>query len=180
MNQLKLSLLGTFHALLDGEPLINFRSAKVQGLLIYLALNAQKVHDREMLAALFWSDDPETVAKHNLRQSLYRLRQFLGDTKSETGPYLLVTRSTVKFNTASDYILDVNTFLAHIKNEELEQAVAFYHGDLLSSFSCDSGLFDEWLRTEREKLHQIALDALFELTDQSLLQANYQTAQDFA
>jgi DNA-binding SARP family transcriptional activator len=180
MSHLRLSLLGTFHALVNGEPLVNFRSAKVQGLLIYLALNTQKAHDRDVLAALFWADDPETVAKHNLRQSLYRLRQFLGDTTSKMEPHLLITRSTAKFNTASDYVLDVNTFLSHIKNDELEQAIALYHGNLVSGFSCDSVPFDEWLRAEREKLHRIALDALFELTDQNLLRANYQRAQDFA
>ena len=34
MKQLTLSFLGAFAALLDDEPLSNFRSAKVQGLLI--------------------------------------------------------------------------------------------------------------------------------------------------
>ena len=180
MSQLKLSLLGTFHALLDGEPLINFRSAKVQGLLIYLVLNAEQTHSRDVLAALFWQDDPDTVAKHNLRQSLYRLRQFLGDTKSNTTPYLMVTRSTVTFNITSNYVLDVNDFLFHIQNEELEQAIALYQGDLLSGFSCESVLFDEWLRAEREHLHRIALDALFDLTDQHLLRADYQRGQTLA
>ena len=38
MPQLTLSFLGGFEARLDDQPLVNFRSAKVQGLLIYLAL----------------------------------------------------------------------------------------------------------------------------------------------
>jgi hypothetical protein len=48
------------------------------GQLIYLALTTQQAHRRELLATLFWPDDPETVAQRNLRQSLYRLRLLLG------------------------------------------------------------------------------------------------------
>ena len=87
-------MLGTFQAAYDGEPITAFRSSKVQGLLVYLALTAQQVHSREVLAAMFWPDEPEGVAKKNLRQSLYQLRQVLGETNQDEGTYLLVTRST--------------------------------------------------------------------------------------
>jgi DNA-binding SARP family transcriptional activator/predicted ATPase len=180
MSQLTLSFFGTFEALLGDKPLINFRSAKVQGILIYLALHPEQAHGRDGLAALFWPDDPETVAKHNLRQSLYRLRQLLGDTTSQSEPYLLVTRSIVQFNGASGYGLDVTAFTSYLESNQLEQAVALYQGDLLPGFSCDSLPFDEWLRTEREKLHRLALDALFELTARSLAWGDYQKAQRLA
>ena len=88
MVQLDLSFFGTFQATLGGKPLTHFRSAKVQGLLIYLALTAQQAHGREVLATLFWPDDPETVAKRNLRQSLYRLRLLLEDGEKEIQPDL--------------------------------------------------------------------------------------------
>ena len=85
-----------------------------QGPLIYLALNRQQAHERDVLATLFWPDEPEIVAKQNLRQSLYRLRQLLGETaqeeplrRAQDRPYLLVTRTTVQFNAASDFTLDV-------------------------------------------------------------------------
>lgn len=110
MSQLALSFFGAFEARLGNKPLTNFRSAKVQGLLIYLVLTHHRAHERDVLAALFWPDDPETVAKHNLRQSLYRLRQLLGDTTSQKEPYLLVTRSTVQFNATSESAVDVTTF----------------------------------------------------------------------
>ena len=131
----------------------------VQGLLIYLALNRQQAHERDVLATLFWPDEPEIVAKQNLRQSLYRLRQLLGETAQEEPrgqaqdrPYLLVTRTTVQFNAASDFTLDVATFLTHLAANQLEQAVALYRGDLLPGFTCDSLPFDEWLRQERKTL----------------------------
>lgn len=180
MEQLTLLFFGTFQAMLGNKPLTNFRSAKVQGLLIYLILTQHRAQGRDVLAALFWPDDPETVAKHNLRQSLYRLRQLLGDTTSQKEPYLLVTRSTVQFNATSEYAVGVTTFHSHLETNQLVSAIALYQGDLLPGFSCDSLPFDEWLRSERENLHRLALDALFELTAHSLTRGDYQKAQRLA
>lgn len=180
MNHLTLSFFGAFQAMLGNKLLTNFRSAKVQGLLVYLALTPQQLHARDALAALFWPDEPEAVAKLNLRQSLFRLRQVLGEADSRQAPYLLVTRSTVQFNAASDFSLDVTAFLACLASDQLEQAITLYRGDLLSGFTCDSLPFEEWLRQDRERLQRLALKALFELTDQSLARADYQAAQRLA
>ncbi len=179
MAHLSLTFLGSFQATLGGRPLTAFRSARVQGLLIYLALTNQQPQAREVLAALFWPDEPEAVAKQNLRQSLYQLRQVLCDADAQD-PYLLVTRSTVQFNAAGDHSLDVTAFLAYLENDQLEPAVTLFRGELLPGFTCDSLPFEEWLRTERERLHRLALDALFELTTHSLVRADYQTAQSLA
>ena len=146
MGYLTFSFFGAFQARLGDKPLIHLRSARAQGLLIYLVLTPQQVHDRNVLAALFWPNEPEAVAKRNLRQSLFRLRRVLGDVSSGTAPYLLVTRSTVQFNAASDYTLDVTAFLAHLKHNQLEPAIALYQGELLPGFTCDSLPFEVWLR----------------------------------
>lgn len=179
MVNLSLTFLGSFQATLAGKPITNFRSARVQGLLVYLALMNQQPHARDALAALFWPDEPEAVAKKNLRQSLYQLRQVLGQTGSPEESYLLVTRSTVQFNPAGDHSLDVTDFLTHLEEDRLEQAATLYRGELLPAFTCDSLPFEEWLRQERERLHRLALDALFELSRRSLERANYSTAQVF-
>lgn len=180
MDQLTLSFLGAFHVRLGADPLINFRSAKIQGLLIYLVLTQQQAHNRNVLAALFWPDEPEDRAKHNLRHSLYRLRLLLGDDESEKEPFLLITRATVQFNAASQYRLDVTDFLSALKDGEMETAVSHYNGELLPGFSCDSLPFDDWLRTERERLHRLALDALFECTALSLTRGDYANGQRLA
>ncbi|MGH2536121.1 MAG: BTAD domain-containing putative transcriptional regulator, partial [Candidatus Promineifilaceae bacterium] len=180
MGYLTLSFFGAFQAALGDKPLIHFRSIKVQGLLVYLALTRQQAHAREVLAALFWPDEPEAVATRNLRQSLFRLRRVLGEGDSPKPPYLLVTRSTVQFNAASDYTLDATAFLAHLEHNQLEAAIALYQGELLPGFTCDSLPFEAWLRQERERLHRLALDALFELTNQGLARADYHKAQDLA
>jgi DNA-binding SARP family transcriptional activator/tetratricopeptide (TPR) repeat protein len=180
MTYLALSFLGSFQATVDGKPITTFRSAKVQGLLVYLALTNQQPHTRDVLAALFWPDEPEAIAKKNLRQSLYQLRQVLGETAPQKGSYLRVTRSTVQFNPAGDYSLDVTAFLTYLENDQLEQAASLYQGELLPGFTCDSLPFEDWLRQERERLHRLALDALFELARHSLARTEYHMAQNLA
>jgi DNA-binding SARP family transcriptional activator/predicted ATPase len=180
MGYLSLNFFDSFQTTLDGKPLTAFRSAKVQGLLVYLALTNQQIHSREALATLFWPEEPDSVAKKNLRQSLYQLRQVLNETVDQQGSHLLVTRSTIQFNPDSDYSLDVADFLNYLKNDQPEQAVSLFKGELLVGFTCDSLPFEEWLREEQERLHRLALDALFELTARSLARADYASAQDLA
>lgn len=79
-----------------------------------------------MLATFFWPDEPENAAKRNLRQSLFRLHKVLDDTNSHKEPYLLVTRSTIQFNIASDHTLDVSAFLAYLEKDQLDPAVTLY------------------------------------------------------
>ena len=181
MARLTLTFFGAFQARLNNKRLENFRSAKVQGLLVYLVLNGTQTYARDVLATLFWPEEPETGAKQNLRQSLFRLRKVLGDVDAQKDePYILVTRSTVQFNPASHFSLDVADFLAALDEEDLVRAVSLYHNDLLPDFSCDSPSFDDWLRQEREQLHRLALDALYQLTAVSLTQADFQTARHLA
>lgn len=175
-----MTFLGTFQMTLDGKPVTAFRSAKVQGLLVYLALANQQPQDRDVLAALLWPDEPDAVAKKNLRQSLYQLRKVLGETDSQEASYLLVTRSTVQFDPASDHALDVTDFLTYLENGQLERAVRLYQGDLLPGFTCDSLSFEAWLREEQERLHRLGLEALFELAERSLARADYRGAQELA
>lgn len=78
MARLSLSLLGAVQVTLDGEA-CSFRTAKVQALLAYLAVEADRPHRRQVLAGLLWPDWPETSARTNLRNALANLRQAIGD-----------------------------------------------------------------------------------------------------
>src|SRR3954470_22812776 len=118
MAQLTLTFLGSFQAAVDGVPL-RIQSSRLQALLAYLALEPERAHTRETLAALFWPDEPDQVAKQNLRQALYQLRQLLGEP---TEQFLLITRETVQFNAGSDHALDVSAFLQHLKRGRLREA----------------------------------------------------------
>jgi DNA-binding SARP family transcriptional activator len=84
-------------------------SDKARALLVYLAVEADRPHRRESLVGLLWPDCPEQVARHNLRQALFNLRQAIGD-HAATPPYLLISRDAIQFNRASDFSLDLAQF----------------------------------------------------------------------
>lgn len=116
MSRLSLFLLGAFQATLDGEPITAFRSAKARAMLAYLAVEADRPHRREALAALLWPEVPDDVARNNFRHTLSTLRKAIGD-RARSGDqdnaensFLLVTRETVQFNCTSDCWLDVRAF----------------------------------------------------------------------
>ncbi len=176
MLSLSLKFLGAFNVALAQQPVSRFRSANVQGLLAYLALQAERPFPRDVLAALFWPETTDAIARQNLRQSLYQLRKVLNPNGQER-PYLHVTRQTVQFNSDSQHSLDVRQFLDALDRGDLETAVSRYTGDLLPGFTCDSLEFEEWLRQERERLHGLALKVMADLTARQLRNGRVAAAQ---
>ena len=186
--RLSLSLLGAFQAALEGEPVTGFRSTKVRALLAYLATESDRPHRRETLAALFWPEQPERVARSNLRYALSNLRKAIGDRHTDP-PRLLVTRETVQFDCASDCWLDVQAFRTMIEADPadpsasrlLDQALSLYRGDFLEGFSVrGSPAFDDWALLVRERLHRQASTALQRLVEESESRGNYDRACEYA
>jgi len=187
MTRLSLALLGPTQLTLDGQPVGGFAYNKARALLVYLAVETYRPHQRDALATLLWPEMPDEAARHNLRQALANLREAIDDAAASP-PFLLITRDTIQFNPASDYDLDVSTFMAllavceshahrHLERcrscaARMEQASALYRGDFLAEFTLvDSAPFEEWQLRQRERLHQRALDVLAHL-------ANYHERRD--
>ena len=99
-------MLGPFQVALDGQLVTDFESNKVRALLAYLAVEADRSHTRDRLVDLLWPHSHDQGAHANLRHALASLRHTIGDHEA-TPPFLLITRDTIQFNTASDYVLDV-------------------------------------------------------------------------
>ncbi|MGH2354400.1 MAG: BTAD domain-containing putative transcriptional regulator, partial [Chloroflexota bacterium] len=186
MARLALSFLGTFQVMLDGKPVTSFRSVNVQCLLAYLAIESGRPHQRNVLAALLWPDEPDAIARQNLRQSLYLLGQALGGkggsrtVATTQTTHLVITRQTAQFDPTSDHTLDVAGFLAALQRGQVKEAMASYQGDLLAGLFCQSVAFEEWLLVTRERLHRLAVDACSQLTHRFLQQAAYDQAQHYA
>src|SRR5262245_35094620 len=181
MAGLSLALLGPLQITLDGQPVSGFAYNKARALLAYLAIEAERPHHRDALVGLLWPDLPDTTARANLRVALANLRVAIGDASARV-PFLLITRDTIQFNPAGDYVLDVAGFTALLTNCEthahrhlercrscavrMQQALALYRGDFLAEFGIsDSAPFEEWQLRQRERLHQRALGALARLTN---------------
>jgi len=90
MAHLSLSFLGPFRVMLAGQPVTGFEYNRIRALLIYLAVEAERPHPREVLAGLLWPDWPNSNALANLRHALAHLRQAIGDYQAEP-PYLLIS-----------------------------------------------------------------------------------------
>ncbi len=155
MARLSLSLLGPPEIALDGRPITRFESDKARALLIYLAVEADRPHRRESLAALLWPERPEDAARNSLRNAIANLRALFGDRDNPT-PLLAITRHTVQLNPASDHWLDVNALSPKVSDSTaLGEAAALYRGDFLEGFSlADSAAFEDWALLVRERLRQ--------------------------
>ena len=167
MAHLSLSLLGSFQATLDGRPLGGFESDKARALLAYLAVEAERAHPREKLAALIWPEWPEEAARARLRNTLANLRHILGDAQSTASPFLLITRETIQFRAASDHWLDMRGFGDLLNAERWEEAIALYRGEFLEGLSLkDSAPYEDWVFLTRERLRGQYLTALRRLAAQ--------------
>ncbi len=174
MSRLELKFLGIFSAAHDGAVITSFESNKVRALLAYLAVESHRPHARDVLAALLWSDWPDSAARSNLRYALADLRKTIRDQQADP-PSLLITRDTIQFNSHSDHCLDVAEFtnLASASSmpastEEdiarLRQAMTLYRGDFLDGFSLpEAAPFEEWQRIKREQLHRQHMQVLSDL-----------------
>lgn len=157
-RQLELLLLGKPSLTYGSQPLTaELVSAKGQALLIYLAVTGQR-HSRSALAGLLWGDMPEESARANLRLALSKLRKFIPD-------YLEATRLEIVFKPQHAYRLDVAEFEKLLKTDHSGgldvHAVALYRGDFLEDFILPNAPeFDFWAAAQRERLHQLAVNAL--------------------
>src|SRR5262249_37918707 len=110
-------------------------------------------------ATLLWDDAPAEQARLSLRQTLFIIRQALPFDPT------LVEGDGVAF--ATDAVtVDVSEFEQVARSQdpdELERAAALYRGDLLAGLSPGSAQFEEWLRAERARLHDLALEAFAKL-----------------
>lgn len=170
MPGLELALLGRPQLVLDGR-LLDITSHKAQALLYYLAMSRQS-HSRQSLAGLLWTDLDEAAARRNLRVELLKVR-------ADLDRFFRADRDTIAFDRTADHQLDVARFEANLKGGEpsfaqLEEAVALYRGDFLEDFHVrDAPFFEEWVTNERERLWQMARQALLRLINHHIQRRNY-------
>jgi DNA-binding SARP family transcriptional activator len=192
--RLHITLLGMLRVTLDAQPVVDGAAGKVWALLAYLAIECERPHRREHLAAMLWPDQSDRTARQNLRWALATLRREIADQDAEP-PFLLVTRETIQFNRKSSSIVDVhtltdelaalpsdpNTLLGTAQASQLAAAVERYTHDLLETFALDESVaFEEWVVVVRERLRQQVLAALSALVDYYEQQADHHIVQRYA
>jgi DNA-binding SARP family transcriptional activator len=158
MTQLDVRLLGGFQARLGAGPPLAL-PAKTQALLAYLALRPGAGHPRDKIAALLWGATSDAQARANLRHTVFTLRKALDGSVLETDGHTIgLAPDAVDVDTSS-----FEQLVADGTPGALERAGDLYRGDLLEGLVLAEPAFEEWLLAERERLRELAVEALTKL-----------------
>ncbi|HUF98757.1 MAG TPA: BTAD domain-containing putative transcriptional regulator, partial [Ilumatobacter sp.] len=150
-------------------------SRRSMAVLAFLAVSGGR-HARASLAATFWEDAPDELARANLRSVLSRLQSSLPGV-------LVVSRETVSFNDVVGVDLDVTQFVelvdvaedeASLRSDRIDacrSALELYRGELLAGFE-QLGItaLTHWIETERNVLRRRAVRAAALLVDLLMLE----------
>ncbi len=177
MNGLTLNILGPFDAALNSQPLLKFRTNRVQALLVYLATEwslGTTTHRREGLLDLFWPGMLEEAAYRNLRQTIYQLKKAVPDqagANETVQSFVVADRKIIGLNPDYPFEFDTVRFRQLLRGQPAQwaEAVGLYRGEFLSDFSLpDAEPFEQWSRMRRAAYRQQALDTLASLADHYL------------
>lgn len=157
---MKINLLGGFRATRNGGEPIAFTSRKAQALMAYLAVEADRAQSRETLASLLWGSTGEQRARHNLRQSLGKLRQAFGQVVVANGDCLSLDCAICH--------TDVGEFQSLVGRNDvdaLRRCLDLYRGELLAGMELREAEFSDWLLVVRNRLRQTACEVAARLAD---------------
>lgn len=146
-------------------------------LLAYLALGeGDGYHRRDTLAAMFWPDLDQFAARRALRNTLYHLRDALGEG-------VIVTRGddAVSIDPAL-LTCDVRMLRDAVAAGRYAEAVDLYRGELLAGlhFANAGEAFEEWLSAQRTSVARLVARALSALVDRERHAGNLQAAAAWA
>jgi len=155
---------------LPGQP-------KRFALLAYLAIGrGDGYHRRDSVAAMFWPDLDQFAARRALRNTLYHLREALGDD-------VIIARGdeAISINPAM-LTSDVAQLRDAVDSHRYEEAVDCYGGMLLEGmhFVNAGEAFEEWLARERLNVTALVMSALGALIQRDELADNLSAAARWA
>lgn len=188
MAQLELYVFGPPRLTRAGH-LCEISLKKALALFIYLAVTRQQ-HSRDSLATLFWPENNQREARANLRRTLYRINEIIGDE------WLIASAETISFATQVDFWLDSEVFQRHLADTlphsnraplppdclaKLAMAVQLYTDDFLAGFTLpDCPAFDDWQYYQREDLRRSFTSVLEQLVQSYQAAGEYDQAIGYA
>ncbi|MCB0110343.1 MAG: DUF2791 family P-loop domain-containing protein, partial [Caldilineaceae bacterium] len=156
-NLLAINVLGEFKLRYAGQIITTVTSTRQQALITYMALHTDAPQPRQHIAFQLWPDSSESQARHNLRKTLYQLRQTLPAIEQ----YLQIDSRTIRWYPAAPCTIDVVAFeqkLAQaatlaanptVQQACVAEALDLYTGDLLPT------CYEDWILPERERLRSL-------------------------
>lgn len=153
----------------DGSAEKVLKEGKPLALLIYLAAAGNRSASREHLINMLWTDvDPEHGLR-TLRQTVWHIRQSLGEDALIGDGRELTLALPLKF--------DRDEFIAAIAKGDFEEAVRIYKGPFIPDFGVPGGAeFEHWADRERDRLQAAYVRAAETLVRTRLDHAQYDIA----
>ncbi|MCA9942695.1 MAG: bacterial transcriptional activator domain-containing protein [Anaerolineales bacterium] len=171
-TNLEIHLFGEPSFLINGQPLAETTSQKVDALFAYLVCHPYP-HLREVLASLLFNAQSRNQANNNLRVLLSRLRRVCEDA-------ILINRQTVRLNPAYEVWLDTAVFQQTLPQQP-ERALKLYRGDFLETIHVQEAKgFVEWAALAREQHRLKAIETLLQLISQYEASGQIKKAISFA
>lgn len=167
MASLRLTLLGGFEVRDITGRKIDFALSKAALLLSYLALRQGVALSREKLIGLLWSDRDDCQARGSLRHAIWALRRALNGI--EPCP-VIIDGDTIALDLAAVEAdtISFETLLSDGSPQALQSAVKLYCGEFLEGVRIRDPAFQAVIRDERERLHELAVDACINLLNHQL------------
>ncbi|MBG0787970.1 MAG: tetratricopeptide repeat protein [Anaerolineaceae bacterium] len=171
MRKLSLRLHGNFQVELNQQPVGGLGTNKTRALLAYLAVEQGKKLKREGIAALFWPEQDDKLAKQSLRQTLFTLKKAFGgeEVLSVSSQFVQISPEFEVWSDSGEIEGLAEACKKHKHRsvdhcmpclERQERILALYQGEFLADLSTlDSNPFNEWYILRREQLHQIVMAA---------------------
>ncbi len=185
---LQIRLFGGLLLESSGRDLPRIPSRVGRSLFAYLLLNRHQELSRDLLAGIFWPEQPDPQARRRLSQALWQIQTHFADCGIDA-EYLIAEPQAVRFNVTAPYWLDVEEFekaLTGLKNlpegsslsagelRKLGESIELYRGDLLSGF------YDDWILLEQQRLRHAYLSALRQLAVLYKSRGEFETALTYA
>ncbi len=150
----RLTTLGHPSVSLHGEELTSLpRKPVTFGLFVFLAVEREATRDH--LVSVFWPESSQEKARHALSQTLYELRQALGEDWVES------SGNTVR--TTSSLSVDSREFSERVESKRNQEAVELYSGPFLAGVHlAPTHPFEEWVEQKRARFarrHRVAIDS---------------------
>jgi DNA-binding SARP family transcriptional activator len=153
----------------------------------YLLEFPGRVHRRERLADLFWSDAEPVKARAALNTAIWRIRKILDQGADGASRHLVTVGDDVILEPSDVISVDTHRLDAACRSvldgaghgrpdcdrmRDIAVALAGYHGPFLD------GHDGEWILQERERLHCLFVRGMFELMRHAAVEGRYECALD--
>jgi TolB-like protein/Tfp pilus assembly protein PilF len=115
---------------------------------VLVCLGVEREAAREPLATLFWPDNTPVRARHNLSQTLYRLKRELG------GDWLKASGD--RFVVSDAVHVDAVEFERLVNGGKYEEALPLYRGAFLGgTYLVNTAPFESWVDNQRSRLERL-------------------------